>query len=171
LELTIFGSLRFGLASILAFHRSYLPKHQSNELKRILAKLQYPPTYTTKPHPTGLELMPSWTIPTVPGFEHPLDVLNNDHLLQGANGGNYIHNSTISNTNITVNNNFSNPTTHRNVAEDKPDAIPEERRFHLSLGLADPRLQQGSQHLGFGSLGADSGALCKQDECSELCRD
>lgn len=113
--------------------------------------------------------MPSWTIPAVPGFEHPLDVLNNEHLLQGANGGNYIHIATVHNTNIIVNNNFDNPITHRDLPEDKPDAIPEERRFHLSLGLADPRLQQGSQHLGFGSLGADSGVLCEQDERSESC--
>jgi hypothetical protein len=107
------------------------------------------------------ELMPSWKIPSLPGYEHPLDVLNDEHLLGQADDGSYIHDSGVDNIPTSINANSNNGN------EDKSVVGPEERRFHLSLGLADPRLQQGSQHLGFGSLDADSGSLCEQESWSD----
>lgn len=99
-----------------------------------------------------LELMPSWKIPAVPGYENldPLDVLNDAHLLGKADDNQIQQNSGSNNQNININN------------QDKSVGLGE-RQFHLGLGLADPRLQQGSQHLGFGSLDADStGSFCEQ---------
>jgi len=113
--------------------------------------------------------MPSWKIPAVPGYDYPdpLDVLNDDHLL-GKADDTQSNNTTTTNT---TNNSNNSSSVIRNTgfsAQDKPVGQAE-RSFHLSLGLADPRLQQGSQHLGFGSLDADStGSLCEQELRSEL---